>query len=200
MRWIPTTLRGEHLRHVSHLVQLLAMGEHRPSEAVHRHRRDAVKQVPAVVITVSDTRTLETDTGGALLAELLEGAGHPVRARDIVPDDAAAIEKATRQALAREDVRAVLLTGGTGVAPRDVTPETVERLLDRVVPGFGELFRALSYQDIGSAALLSRALAGVAAGKVVFVLPGSRGAIQLALSQLVLPELSHLAAEAVKTR
>jgi molybdenum cofactor biosynthesis protein B len=94
----------------------------------------------------------------------------------------------------------VILTGGTGVAPRDVTPEAVEPLLDRVVPGFGELFRALSYQEIGSAALLSRALAGLASGRVVFVLPGSRGAVELAMEKLVLPELGHLAAEAVKTR
>jgi molybdenum cofactor biosynthesis protein B len=97
-------------------------------------------------------------------------------------------------------VRAVILTGGTGVAPRDVTPDAVEPLLDRVVPGFGELFRALSYADIGSAALLSRALAGLASGRVVFVLPGSRGAVKLAMEQLVLPEIGHLAAEAVKTR
>ena len=159
-----------------------------------------MQQVAAVVITVSDTRTLETDTGGRLLAELLEGQGHRVVERVVVPDDPEAIEAAARDALAREDVRAIVLTGGTGVAPRDVTPETIEPLLERVVPGFGELFRMLSYEDIGSAALLSRALAGIAAGKVVFVLPGSRGAIRLALEKLILPELGHLAAEAVKTR
>jgi molybdenum cofactor biosynthesis protein B len=117
-----------------------------------------------------------------------------------VPDEPGAIEQATRAALARQDIRAILLTGGTGVAPRDVTPETVEPLLERTVPGFGELFRMLSYEDIGSAALLSRALAGLAAGKVVFVMPGSRGAIRLALEKLILPEIGHLAAEAVKTR
>jgi molybdenum cofactor biosynthesis protein B len=176
------------------------MADPKPSSAAHHHRRDAVAQVAAVVITVSDTRPPETDTGGNLLAELLEGAGHGIAGRVIVRDDAAAIERATREALVREDVRAILLTGGTGVAPRDVTPEAVEPLLERVVPGFGELFRMLSYGDIGSAALLSRALAGIAAGKVVFVLPGSRGAIRLALEKLVLPEIGHLAAEAVKTR
>jgi molybdenum cofactor biosynthesis protein B len=94
----------------------------------------------------------------------------------------------------------VILTGGTGVAPRDVTPETVEPLLDRVIPGFGELFRMLSYEEIGSAALLSRALAGLRAGRVVFALPGSRGALRLALEKLILPELGHLAGEALKTR
>ena len=97
-------------------------------------------------------------------------------------------------------MRAVIFTGGTGVAPRDVTPETLEPLLERVIPGFGELFRMLSWQDIGSAALLSRALAGIAAGRVVFALPGSRAAVELALEKLILPELGHLAAEAVKTR
>jgi molybdenum cofactor biosynthesis protein B len=154
--------------------------------------------VPTGVITVSDTRTFATDTGGACAAELLAGAGHPVPLREIVKDDAAAIAAALRAALARDDVRAVVLTGGTGISPRDVTPEAVIPLLERVLPGFGELFRALSYPEIGSAALLSRALAGVASGKLVFVLPGSRAGVRLALEKLVLPELGHLAAEATK--
>ena len=103
-------------------------------------------------------------------------------------------------AIARDGVDAVILTGGTGVAPRDVTPEAVEPLLDRVVPGFGELFRMLSYQDIGSAAMLSRALAGLVRGRVVFALPGSRGAVELAMERLVLPEIGHLLGEARKIR
>ena len=176
------------------------MSETSPASASHHHRAGAAPRVPTAIITVSDTRTLENDTGGRCVAELLEAAGHPVVAREIAVDEPAAIVAALRRALAREDVRAVVLTGGTGVAPRDVTPEAVEPLLDRVVPGFGEIFRALSYEQIGSAALLSRALAGLAAGRVVFVLPGSRGAVELAMEKLVLPELGHLAAEAVKTR
>ncbi len=152
------------------------------------------------VITVSDTRTLETDAGGALVCELLEAARHPVVSREIVPDEVSAISAALAKLLEREDCRAVILTGGTGIAPRDVTPEAVEPLLERVIPGFGELFRMLSYEDIGSAALLSRALAGIAKGRVVFALPGSRGALRLALPRLVIPELSHLAGEAVKRR
>jgi len=176
------------------------VSEPKPSSHTHHHRKSAESVVPTAVLTVSDTRTPETDSGGDLVAELLAGGGHPVRERAIVADEADAIAAALRAQLARDDVRAVILTGGTGVAPRDVTPEAVEPLLDRVVPGFGELFRALSYQDIGSAALLSRAVAGLAAGKVVFVLPGSRGAVRLALEKLVLPEIGHLAAEAVKTR
>ena len=174
--------------------------EHAPSSQRHHHRQDALKAVPALVITVSDTRTLESDTGGALVQELLEGGGHPVVAREIVKDEPAAIRAAVEAGLAREGVRALILTGGTGVAPRDVTPESVRPLLEREVPGFGELFRSLSYDDIGSAALLSRALAGLSQGRVVFVIPGSRAALRLALEKLILPELGHLAAEAVKTR
>jgi len=170
------------------------------AEGLHAHRQAAALAVPTAVLTVSDTRTLETDTGGALVAELLQGAGHPVAWRRIVRDEAAQIAAAVSGALEDAGVRALIVTGGTGVAPRDVTPESVEPLLERSVPGFGELFRALSFQEIGSAALLSRALAGLARGRVVFVLPGSRGAVRLALERLILPELGHLAAEAVKTR
>jgi molybdenum cofactor biosynthesis protein B len=176
------------------------MSDPKPSSHAHHHRKSAPAAVPTAVITVSDTRTLETDTGGARVAELLESSGHPVAFREIVPDEPDQIASALRRNLAREDVRAVIFTGGTGVAPRDVTPDAVEPLLDRVVPGFGELFRMLSYEDIGSAALLSRALAGLSAGRAVFVLPGSRGAVQLAMEKLVLPELGHLVAEAGKTR
>jgi molybdenum cofactor biosynthesis protein B len=176
------------------------MTETNPASRDHHHRKSAPARIPTAVVTVSDTRTLETDTGGARVAELLEAGGHPVVARVIAKDEPAEISATLNGLLARDDVAAVILTGGTGVAPRDVTPEAVEPLLDRVVPGFGELFRALSYQEIGSAALLSRALAGLASGRVVFVLPGSRGAVELAMQKLVLPELAHLAAEAVKTR
>jgi molybdenum cofactor biosynthesis protein B len=164
------------------------------------HRAHGPRTVPTLVITVSDTRTLETDTGGALVAELLSAAGHSVVSREVVRDDPDEIQAALRRALARDEVRAVVLTGGTGVAPRDVTPESVAPLLERVIPGFGELFRMLSFHEIGSAAVLSRALAGLAAGRVVFVLPGSRAAVRLALERLILPELGHLAGEALKRR
>ncbi|MFB3118168.1 MAG: molybdenum cofactor biosynthesis protein B [Myxococcota bacterium] len=176
------------------------MSEPKPSSQHHHHRRSAQSDVVTAIITVSDTRTLESDTGGGRIAELLGSAGHPVALREIVKDEPAEIAAALHAALDRDDVAAVIFTGGTGVAPRDVTPEAVEPLLDRVVPGFGELFRALSYQEIGSAALLSRALAGLASGRVVFVLPGSRGAVELAMEKLVLPELGPLAAEAGKAR
>jgi molybdenum cofactor biosynthesis protein B len=171
-----------------------------PSSPRHHHRRAATASVATAVIAVSDTRDLASDEGGALIAELLEAAGHRVTRREVVPDDADRIEAALSRALEREDTRAVILTGGTGVAPRDVTPDAVEPLLDREIPGFGELFRLLSYQEIGSAALLSRALAGVAEGRVVFALPGSKGGVRLAMEKLILPEIGHLAAEAVKGR
>lgn len=176
------------------------MSDPKPSHGAHHHRQGAPKSVPTGVITVSDTRTPETDTGGALVVEYLESGGHPVAFRQIVKDEPTEIRAAVAAALDRADLGAVILTGGTGVAPRDQTPEAVEPLLDRVVPGFGELFRFLSYEDIGSAALLSRALAGLAAGRVVFVIPGSRGAVRLAMEKLILPEIGHLAGEALKQR
>ena len=168
--------------------------------SVHAHRRDAPKVIPTAVITVSDTRTPETDSGGDLVAALLAEGGHPVTHREIVPDEADAIADAVRRATAREDTRAVVVTGGTGIAPRDVSPEAIEPLLTRVIPGFGELFRTLSYEEIGPSALLSRALAGLREGRVVAVVPGSRGAVRLALEKLLLPELGHLVAEAGKQR
>jgi molybdenum cofactor biosynthesis protein B len=167
---------------------------------VHAHRAEGPASVASVVITVSDTRSLAEDGGGALLVELLEAAGHRVVGREVVRDEIEAIRKAVDEAIMRDDVQAVLLTGGTGIAARDVTPEALEPVLDLVIPGFGELFRALSHREIGSAAMLSRALAGTARGRVVVALPGSRAAIRLAMETLLLPELSHLVAEAVKGR
>jgi molybdenum cofactor biosynthesis protein B len=150
------------------------------------------------VISVSDTRTLADDTGGALVCALLEGAGHRVALREIVTDDAAAIRAALEKALAAVECAAVILTGGTGVAKRDVTPDALAPLLDRTLPGFGELFRQLSFAEIGAAAMVSRALGGLARGKPVFALPGSPAAVRLALERLILPELGHLVGEAGK--
>jgi len=171
-----------------------------PAHQGHHHRQDAPAKVPTAIVTVSDTRTLDTDTGGALVGQMLGEANQPVTGRRIGPDGPEAIRAALDQAIAESDPRAIIFTGGTGIAPRDVTPDTLEPRLDRVIPGFGELFRMLSYEDIGSAALLSRAMAGLKNGRVVFVIPGSRGAVRLAMEKLILPELGHLAGEAVKTR
>ena len=168
----------------------------RASTSTARPRRDAI---PTAVITVSDTRTLETDTGGALVVSFLEEAGHPVRScGGSLPTTWRRSGRPSQQALGEASLGAVILTGGTGVAPRDVTPEAVTPLLDRMLPGFGELFRMLSYEEIGAAALLSRALAGQKDGRVIFALPGSRGAIRLAMEKLVIPELGHLVGESVK--
>jgi len=147
------------------------------------------------VLTASDTRTTETDRGGALLCRLLREAGHPVPLYRVVPDDPAAIRAALAEAEADPDIRAVLITGGTGIAPRDRTFETVESLLQRPLPGFGELFRMLSYREIGPAAMLSRAVAGVRDRRALFSLPGSPAAVELALRELILPELGHLVAQ-----
>ena len=176
------------------------MTGHDEHKGLHDHRSHAPASVTCAVLTVSDTRTLETDAGGALATSLLEKAGHPVALRRVARDEPAEISACLEEALAHADVQVVVLTGGTGVAPRDRTPEAVEPHLDRVVPGFGELFRQLSYAEIGAAAMLSRALAGIAKGRVVFVLPGSRAALRLAFEKLILPEIGHLAGEARKER
>ena len=147
------------------------------------------------VITVSDTRRGAEDRSGALLRELFTAAGHTVRDAVIVADDAAAITAAVRASEADDAVRAVVLNGGTGVSKRDVTVEAVTPLLEKVLPGFGELFRQLSYAEIGSATFLSRAVAGVRGRRVLFVLPGSTGAVRLAAEKLILPELAHIVRE-----
>ncbi len=157
-----------------------------------QHRAYAPASVSCLVLTVSDTRTTDDDASGKLVAERLEAAGHRAVERAIVRDEREAIRAAVLRGIARADVDAVIATGGTGVSPRDCTPEAVEPLLDKVLHGFGELFRALSFQEIGAAALLSRALAGTAQRTAVFVVPGSSAAVRLALERLILPELAHL--------
>jgi molybdenum cofactor biosynthesis protein B len=141
---------------------------------------------------VSDTRTVADDASGDALAAAIEASGHRVISRMLVRDDIAAIRRATRAGLARARVDAVLLTGGSGIAPRDRTPEAVRPLLDQELPGFGELFRVLSHRQVGSAAWLSRAGAGVAKGKLVVWLPGSTRAVELAAHRLIVPELAHV--------
>ncbi len=165
-----------------------------PDELSRRHRRHHAQRhesVAVAVITASDTRTLETDDSGRLLAAGLEATGHRVVLRRVVPDEPKAIGAALDEALAA--ARVVLTTGGTGVAPRDCTFEVASRRFDKTLDGFGELFRMLSWDEVGPAAILSRATAGVVGETAVFVLPGSTGAVRLALERLILPELGHLA-------
>jgi len=144
------------------------------------------------VLTVSDTRTPETDTSGAKAKALLEAAGHRVASYAILPDEPAQIRAWIEARLAEPGVQAVIVNGGTGLAPRDTTYEAVVGLLEKKLDGFGELFRMLSFQEIGAAAMLSRAVAGVARGRVLVSVPGSTAAVDLALSKLVVPELGHM--------
>jgi molybdenum cofactor biosynthesis protein B len=151
------------------------------------------------ILTVSDSRDEASDRSGAKLVELVEASGATVAGRRLVPDELGAIREAAREAIADPGVDVLLVTGGTGAAPRDVTPEAVEPLLEKPLPGFGELFRALSYEAIGPAAMLSRASAGVAGGTAVFLLPGSPAAVELATARLILPEAPHLLTQARRT-
>jgi molybdenum cofactor biosynthesis protein B len=158
--------------------------------APHRSVRPP-RPVGCAIVTVSDTRRGRDDRSGALAHELVERAGHEVVKRAWVRDEATAIRRVLRGLLRGKAVDAVILTGGTGVAPRDVTPDAVRPLLDRELPGFGEMFRARSVAQVGAAAWLSRALAGTARGRLVVVLPGSTPAVELGMTQLLLPELVH---------
>jgi molybdenum cofactor biosynthesis protein B len=148
--------------------------------------------VHCAVITVSDTRTLETDRSGQLMQQLLQTAGHNTISYTILKDEPNQIQTQLKSLCDRPDIDAILLNGGTGIAPRDTTYDAVEQLLDKTLPGFGELFRWLSYQEIGSRAIASRALAGVYRSKLIFSLPGSTNAVRLGMEKLVLPELAHL--------
>jgi molybdenum cofactor biosynthesis protein B len=167
----------------------------RPAAArrgAHARAQRPWRAVGVAIVTVSDTRRGADDTSGALAERLLVRKGHAVVQRAWVKDDVRAIRAAIRRALARGDVDVVIATGGTGVAPRDVTPEAVEPLLERPLPGFGERFRAISAASVGSAAWMSRAGAGVARGRLVVYLPGSSGAVRQALEELLIPELVHV--------
>ncbi len=156
------------------------------------HKRSAPKVLKYAIVTLSDSRDLSMDRGGDYLVERLEEAGQEVSSRVIHKDEPVEIEAAVRAAVAREDVDLVLTTGGTGISPRDQTYDTLRKIFDSDIPGFGELFRTLSYQEIGSAAILSRATAGVLAGKVVLALPGSPKALRLAMDEIILKEAGHL--------
>jgi molybdopterin adenylyltransferase len=150
------------------------------------------------VITVSDTRTLETDRGGALVVQLLEAGGHSVVSREIVKDDPSQIRTLLQRLADPAAVDAILITGGTGITARDKTFETVSELLTKPMPGYGELFRMLSYADIGPAAMLSRAVGGVMNDVILLTMPGSMAAVQLAMEKLIVPEVGHLVYEARK--
>ena len=162
------------------------------------HKASAPARIGCYVITVSDTRTEATDTGGRAVAELLTAAGHEIAGRTIVKDDPDLVRDSIGRQLANPAVQAIITTGGTGITSRDCTYEAVSAMLWKRLDGFGEIFRALSYEQIGSAAMLSRAVAGTIAGRVIFALPGSEAAVRLAVEKLIVPELGHLVREATR--
>jgi molybdenum cofactor biosynthesis protein B len=166
------------------------------SEVPEQHRREAPPIVRCAVVTVSDTRTLETDAGGQAIVDRLTEAGHQVVDRHILPDEPEPMRQLLTSLRDRADVDAILMTGGTGIGRRDQTFETVTGLLDKTLPGYGELFRMLSYAEIASAAMLSRAVGGLIGRTVLLTMPGSRAAVRLAMEKLILPELGHLVREA----
>ncbi len=151
-------------------------------------------EIACGILTVSDTRTPDTDASGRLIREVLEAAGHPIVSYAIVPDEPVRIRTAVVEAVDRADVQALIVTGGTGISARDVTVESVAGLWTRELPGFGEMFRTLSYADIGAAGLLSRATAGIIGNTFVALLPGSSAGCRLATTRLIVPMLGHVAA------
>lgn len=162
------------------------------------HKQHAPHAVRCFIVTVSDTRTDATDTSGRAIADLLERAGHHIAGRIVVKDEATLVRSVVERQLATSDVDAIITTGGTGIASRDTTFEAIDSLLEKRLPGFGELFRVLSYEQIGSAAIMSRATAGIAARRILVALPGSESAVRLAMEKLLIPELGHLVQQARK--
>lgn len=162
---------------------------------VEEHREAGPEQVRFAVLTVSDTRTKETDESGQLIIELVRSAFHVPAVRALCKDDPEEVRRLVQDACSQDGVDALIITGGTGIARRDSTYDSVCDLYEVEIPGFGEIFRALSFREIGAAAMLSRASAGVVNGRPVFSLPGSAGAVRLAMDELILPEIGHVLAE-----
>ena len=163
------------------------------------HRQKAGTQpVPVAIVTVSDTRTPETDANRHYIEKRLTDLGHITAAYRLIKDEPDQVADAMTEMAARDDVRLILFNGGTGISPRDTTYDVISRMLEKTLPGFGELFRMFSYQEVGAAAMFSRATAGVYRGTLVFSMPGSPNAVQVALEKLILPEINHLAWEVVR--
>lgn len=163
--------------------------------AVHEHKEQGKESIRCFIITVSDTRDETTDTSGQTIKNFLDDDKHQTIGYRIVKDEPTEVESLLNEVLARNDVDAVIVNGGTGIAPRDGTYEVVSRFLEKKLDGFGEIFRYLSYLDIGSAAIMSRAAAGSARGKILISLPGSRAAVMLAMEKLVLREIRHMVSQ-----
>ncbi len=168
------------------------------TQIADQHRAQGPQSLQVAVLTISDTRTIDDDTSGTLIIDLSRKAGHTLADRAIIPDEPEAIRAILGNYLARPDLHAVLITGGTGISHRDRTFETISDLLTKPLPGFGELFRMLSHAEIGPAAMLSRAVGGLIGELVVLVMPGSRAGVELAMTRIILPELPHLVQQARK--
>lgn len=165
-----------------------------------QHREIAAQRGPVrvAIVTVSDTRTRANDTGGDLIEQRVTSAGHVVAFRSIIKDDPAQIDALLDKIVSETNAQLILFTGGTGIAPRDTTYDALSRKLEKTMPGFGELFRMLSFSEVGAAAMLSRATAGTYRGRVIFSMPGSPNAVQVALDKLIMPEIQHLAWEVAR--
>ena len=163
---------------------------------LEEHRNKGPERVRCAVIVTSDTREVETDKSGSTITQLLQDAGHEISDYRIVPNDAAALTDALESTM--KTSQAIIISGGTGVSKGDITVDVVEPLFERRLSGFGELFRHLSYDEIGSATIVSRAVAGTIGTQVIFCLPGSEGAVKLAMKELILPEISHIVGELEK--
>jgi molybdenum cofactor biosynthesis protein B len=168
------------------------------SHAAQEHKAGAPRKVGCMVITCSDTRTPDTDTSGQLIQKLLKEQGHTIAAYHLVKDEPAQIKARITEGTGNEQVQAIIINGGTGISRRDSTFEAVDAMLEKRLDGFGEVFRYLTYQDIGSPAIMSRATAGIIKGRVLFSTPGSENAVRLAMEKLILPELGHLVKELSK--
>jgi molybdenum cofactor biosynthesis protein B len=166
--------------------------------SVAEHKAHAPTRVACFILTISDSRTLATETSGKAIAELLKMHGHTIVGREVVKDEPADVARIVGEQLRRDEVEAIITTGGTGLSRRDSTYEALTKLFEKQLDGFGELFRMLSFEAIGPAAMLSRACAGVVNGKIVFALPGSPNAVTLALTRLIIPELGHIRKELTK--
>src|SRR5688572_16013094 len=175
-----------------------AGGADQPGATPAQHKSHAPASVACYVLTVSDSRTPETDTGGLAIRQLLEEGGHQVTGHGLVKDEPAQMAAQVRAQLADARTQVIITTGGTGITSRDGTYEAIDGLLEKRLDGFGELFRMISFGEIGSAAMMSRATAGTARGKVVFVLPGSENAVRLAMTRLIIPELAHVVQQVTK--
>ncbi len=178
---------GDHHQHTDHA---------HPSHV--SHKAHAILSLSCVVVTCSDTRTKETDTSGKLICHLLKEQGHSIADYHLIKDEPAEIFQLLQQAARQTDKQVIIINGGTGISRRDSTFEAVDGFLQKRLDGFGELFRYLSYKDIGSPAMLSRATAGIHNHLAIFSIPGSQGAVRLAMEQLILPEIGHIAGELTK--